>query len=149
VIPTGEVFKLSWVANLSRGARLISLEHEKNDHLLQVFDNISHAAKYLYYGRYDIKCTSIKDLKNGRNFSILELNGTGAEPHHMYGNGNNLLQAFKIIIHHWNVLFIIAKYNNKHGINYKTLREGIRFTKNANKHFNYLRQLDKKMPVFH
>ena len=27
---------------------------------------------------------SIEDLKNGKNFSILEFNGCGAEPNHIY-----------------------------------------------------------------
>lgn len=149
IIPTGQVFKLSWVANLSRGARLISLEKEKDESLLSVFDRLSHASKSLYYGRYDIKCTSVADLKEGKNFSILEFNGSGAEPHHMYGNGNNLLQAFKIINYHWKVLFAIAEYNHiKKGIKYPTLKEGLLFTKKANKHFKHLRELDAKMPVF-
>jgi hypothetical protein len=149
VIPAGELFKLSWVANLSRGARLVSLENEKDDALLQVFDEISHAAKQLYYGRYDIKCSSVEDLKKGRNFTILEFNGTGAEPHHMYGNGNNLFQAFRIISHHWQALYSIARYHYKHGVKYKTLKEGIQFTRRSNKHFNHLRELDKQMPVYH
>ncbi|MFN2456890.1 MAG: hypothetical protein ABR502_01705 [Chitinophagaceae bacterium] len=149
IIPAGEIFRLSWVANLSRGARLVSLEEEKDDNLLQVFDRISHASGNLYYGRYDVKCASVNDLKEGKNFSILEFNGTGAEPHHMYGNGNNLFQAFKIIVHHWHILFSIARYHNRQGVKCKTLTEGLGFTRRANKHFKHLRELDKKMPVFH
>lgn len=149
VIPQGEIFKLSWVANLSRGAQLISLEGEKDTELLNVFDNLSHTAKHLYYGRYDIKCQSIEDLKKAKNFSILEFNGTGAEPHHMYGNGNNFYQAVKIIIHHWQIMYSIARHHYKQGVQYKTLIEGLKFTRAANKHFNHLRELDSKMPVFH
>lgn len=149
VIPAGETFKLAWVANLSRGGKMVNIEHEKDDRLLKFFDDLSHSSKHLFYGRYDIKCTSVEDLKAGKNFSILEFNGTGAEPHHMYGNGNNLLQAFKIIMYHWNVLYHIARYHNKQGVPYKTLREGLRFTKASNRHFNYLRVLDATMPVYH
>jgi len=149
VIPAGEVFKLSWVANLSRGARLVSLEGEKDEQLLSVFDKISHSANHLYYGRYDIKCASIDDLKQGKNFSILEFNGTGAEPHHMYGNNNSFFEAVKIIVHHWNVLFTIARHHSKNGVSYNTVKEGINFTKTANKHFKKLRSLDRTMPVFH
>jgi hypothetical protein len=149
VIPEGKTYKLSWVANLSRGARLVSLEQEKDETLLQVFDGLSHAAKHFYYGRYDIKCASVDDLKKGKNFSILEFNGAGAEPHHMYGAGNNLLQAFKIIIQHWQVLFSIARYNRQQGIKYPSLWQGVSFTKRANRHFKKLRQLDATMPVFH
>lgn len=149
VIAAGEIFKLSWVANLSRGARLVSLEDEKDERLLQVFDNLSHRAKHFYYGRYDLKCSSVSDLKEGKNFYILEFNGTGAEPHHMYGNGNNLLQAFVIIVYHWNKLFTIARYHHKKGIKYPSLKQGITFTKKANRHFKKLRELDAQMPVFY
>jgi hypothetical protein len=148
VLPAGKVYKLSWVANLSRGGRLISLESEKDEKLLQVFDQLSYVTNHFFYGRYDIKCTSTDDLKAGKNFFILEFNGAGAEPHHMYGSGNNIFQAFKIIIQHWRVLFAIARSNNKNGVTYPTLRQGLRFTTRANKHFKILRQLDAKMPVF-
>src|SRR5215204_1749358 len=93
VLAAGERYPLSWVANLSRGARLVSLESEKDAQLLEVFDRISHLSRHLYYGRYDIKCASVSDLKRGKNFTILEFNGTGAEPHHVYGNGYSFLQA--------------------------------------------------------
>ncbi|MBD0279089.1 MAG: hypothetical protein ICV81_14180 [Flavisolibacter sp.] len=149
IVPSGEVFKLSWTANLSRGARLVNLEKEKDEHLLRIFDDISHRAKHLYYGRYDIKCTSVEDLKKGQHFTILEFNGAGAEPHHMYGNGYSLWQAFRIIGHHWQALFSIARYHHRQGVPYKTLREGLQFTRRSNKYFKHLRELDKKLPVFY
>lgn len=149
IIPEGVIFKLSWVANLSRGAKLVSLENEKSEQLLAIFNELSHSAKHLYYGRYDIKCKSVEDLAAGKNFSILEFNGTGAEPHHMYGNSNNFFQAVKIIVHHWHMLFRIAKYHNWQGVKYRTLSEGLRFTNKSNKHFKALRELDRVMPVFH
>jgi hypothetical protein len=143
IIPAGEIYRLSLVANLSRGGRLISLANEKDERLLKVFDDLSRHTKYFYYGRYDIKCTSIEDLKRG-NFSILEYNGCGAEPHHVYGAGNTLLQAYKIILHHWNVLYKISSYNHYQGIPYWKFREGYKFLKAAKKHFKVLKRLDAK-----
>ena len=104
VIPDGGIYILSHALNLSRGSRLVSLEHEKDERLLKVFDGLSNYTKQFYYGRYDIKCTSVEDLKAGKNFSILEYNGSGAEPHHAYGNGNTLWQAQKIFLHHWKII---------------------------------------------
>jgi hypothetical protein len=144
VLPAGEIFCLSPALNLSRGGKLVSLEHEKDDNLLKVFDGISHYTKSFFYGRYDIKCSSIKELKQGKNFSILEYNGCGAEPHHIYGNGNNLLQAYKIVLQHWNVLYKISRHNYKNGIPYWKYKEGMRFLKEAKKHFKVLKQLDLK-----
>lgn len=147
IIPEGEIYVLSHALNLSRGGRLVSLEGEKDEELLKVFDGLSHYTKHFYYGRYDIKCASISDLKQGKNFSILEYNGCGAEPHHIYGNGNTLVQAYKIVLHHWHMLYQISRYNYENGIPYWGFKRGSVFLKNAKRHFKMLKQLDKEFPI--
>jgi hypothetical protein len=142
ILSEGEIYTLSNALNLSRGGQLISLKHEKDERLLKVFDGLSHYTKYFYYGRYDIKCASIEELKEGKNFYILEYNGCGAEPHHIYGDGNTLLQAYRILLQHWAQLYRISKYNHKHGVAYWEFRRGWKFMKSAKKHFYMLRALD-------
>lgn len=142
VLPEGEVYCLSYALNLSRGGKMVSLAHEKDEKLAKLFDDLSHYSKYFYYGRYDIKCASIEDLKEGKNYSILEFNGSGAEPHHVYGSGNTLLQAYRIILHHWNVLYKISRYNHLRGIRYWEFKKGWKFLKEAKKHFSRLKELD-------
>lgn len=142
VIPDGQHYILSYALNLSRGGRLVSLEEEKDERLLQLFDKVSLHTKYFYYGRYDIKCASVESLKNGKDFSILEYNGCGAEPHHIYGNGNSLLQAYAIVLKHWKVLYKISAMNHRNGIPYWSYSRGMKFLKNAKAHFRILRQLD-------
>lgn len=143
-LPLGEVFCLSPALNLSRGGRLVSLAHEKDERLLQVFDDLSHHSGHFYYGRYDLKCLSIEDLKKGKNFSILEYNGCGAEPHHIYGDGNSLLQAYKILLHHWDVLYRISRQNHKNGIPFWEYKKGLNHLKKAKKHFRMLKRLDSQ-----
>lgn len=147
VIPLGEVFYLSRALNLSRGGKLVSMAHEKDERLLKIFDDLSHYAGHFYYGRYDIKCSSIEELKQGKNFSILEYNGCGAEPHHIYGNGNTLFEAYRIVLQHWKVLYAISKHNEKNGVQYWEFRKGYRFLRNAKKHFKQLKQLDLQTQV--
>jgi len=144
VIPAGEDYFLSYALNLSRGGRLISLEHEKDDRLLKVFDELSHYTKHFYYGRYDIKCASVEDLRQGKNFSILEYNGCGAEPHHAYGNGNTLIQAYKIFLHHWRILYRISAYNHRHGFPRWGFRRGMAYLKKGKANFRLIRQLDRE-----
>ncbi len=146
VIPEGEIFCLSYALNLSRGGKLVSLAKEKDDRLLQVFDSLSNYTNF-YYGRYDIKCASIEDLKQGKNFSILEYNGCGAEPHHAYGNNNTLLEAYRIFLHHWNIMFRISAYNNSHGIRYWSFRKGWQYLKQAKEHFRLIKKLDAETLV--
>jgi hypothetical protein len=147
ILPAGEVFRLSWAANLSRGGKLVSLAHQKDEKLLKVFDELSHYTKHFYYGRYDIKCASIEDLKDGKNFSILEFNGSGAEPHHVYGAGNTIWQAYKILLHHWQVLYKISKYNHQNGVRRWSFSQGWRFLKKARNHFKVLKRLDSQSPL--
>lgn len=142
IISEGEIYILSHAVNLSRGGKLISLAHEIDETLLKVFDEFSHHAKQFYYGRYDIKCSSVEDLKAGKNFSILEFNGSGAEPHHAYGNGNTLWQAHQIFLHHWKILYQISKYNNARGIKFWKFKHGWQFLKAARKEYNLLGKLD-------
>ena len=92
IIPEGESFILSYAGNHNRGARFIDLEHEIDEELHEVFDNMSLRTRHFYYGRYDIKCGSIEDLKKGKNFYILEFNGCGAEPNHIYDCNMTLLE---------------------------------------------------------
>ena len=147
VIAGGEIYCLSYALNLSRGGKLVSLAHEKDSRLLKVFDDLSNYSKHFYYGRYDIKCLSIEDLKEGNNFSILEYNGSGAEPHHIYGDGNNLIQAYRIVLHHWKVLYTISKLNHKSGQRYWKHRKGLNFLKRAKQHFRILKKLDATFEI--
>lgn len=142
VLANGERYCLSNALNLSRGGKLVSLATEKDEKLLQVFDGLSHYTKHFYYGRYDIKCSSVEELKEGKNFSILEYNGCGAEPHHIYGNGHTLLKAYQIVLQHWKVLYQISAQNSKRGVHYWGFREGLQFLRKAKRHFRMLKTLD-------
>lgn len=142
IVPAGEPYRLSHALNQTRGGRLVSLAHEKDARLLAVFDGLSHYAGHFYFGRYDLKCRSVEDLKAGQHFSILEFNGSGAAPHHVYGNGHSLLQAYRIILHHWNVLAKISRQNHRLGVPYWSFWDGWRFLKNSERHLRVLKKRD-------
>ncbi|HZV68510.1 MAG TPA: hypothetical protein VFG10_03170 [Saprospiraceae bacterium] len=141
ILREGDSYCLSYALNLSRGGKLISLENEKDDRLLNVFDDLSHHTGFLY-GRYDIRCSSVEELKEGKNYSILEFNGCGAEPHHVYGAGYTLWKACRILVHHWSVLDQIASYNHKKGIAYWSHQEALPFYRNVKFHLEKLKLLD-------
>jgi hypothetical protein len=146
VIPKGERYILTYAANLNRGAKFTDLAQLIDDDLLKIFDEISHRASF-YYGRYDIKCSSVEDLKQGKNFSILEFNGSGAEPNHVYNAGKSLFDAYAVFLHHWKVLYEISKYNKEHGIPYWPVMKGWRFLRAAKKHLKILEQSDTEILV--
>lgn len=147
IIPVSEIYYLSLALNLSRGGLLVSLEQEIDEQLLKVFDGLSDYTKQFYYGRYDIKCASVQDLKNGQCFSILEYNGCGAEPHHIYGNKNSLFRAYKIVLQHWKVLYQISSFNHKNGFPHWSFLKGYKFLQQSNKHFKLLKKMDATFEV--
>ena len=148
VLPEGEKFILSNASNRSQGGKLVSLAHEIDEKLLDLFDRISHHTKYFYYGRYDIKCTSIEDLKNGVGFRILEYNGAGAGIQHVYGNGLSLWKACLVILQHWKMLYRISAHNHKiNRIPYWEHGRGGKFLKAAKQNLELLKKLDREFPA--
>jgi hypothetical protein len=129
VLPEGEKYVLSYAANHNRGAHFIDLKNEIDDTLLAIFDKLSIEINDFFYGRYDILCTNVADLKQGQNFSILEYNGCGAEPNHFYDTGYTLGGAYKEILKHWKALYEISKYNKQQGIKPWPFMKGMKFRK--------------------
>ncbi len=143
ILPAGEKYVLSHAANHNRGAHFINLEKEISDKLVNFIDNISLSVNDFFYGRYDIMCTSVEDLKQGKNFSILEYNGCGAEPNHFYDTGYTLAGAYREILKHWKILYRISKYNNQQGIKYWPLFKGIKFLMATKRHYRIIREADE------
>jgi hypothetical protein len=142
VVPEGEIFYLSYAGNHNRGAHFTNLHKEIDDSLLKVFDGLSHYNGQFYYGRYDIKTTSIEDLKKGKNFSILEFNGCGAEPNHIYDCNMSIGSAYREILKHWKALYRISKYNHENGTHYWSFIKGYKHLKESSRHFKMLEKFD-------
>jgi len=143
VLLPGEKYMLSYAANHNRGAQFINLQNEIDDRLVSIFDKISIKLNDFFYGRYDIMCTSVEDLKQEKNFSILEYNGCGAEPNHFYDTGYTLMGAYKEILMHWKALYRISRYNYKQGIKYWPLMKGIKFLRATKKYNRRIKEADK------
>ncbi|HEX8061450.1 MAG TPA: guanitoxin biosynthesis heme-dependent pre-guanitoxin N-hydroxylase GntA [Cyclobacteriaceae bacterium] len=143
VLTDKEAFVLSDALNLSRGGRLVNINHEIDRQLLRVFDELSLYTNF-YYGRYDIRCNSIEDLKAGKNFSIIEFNGCGGEAHHVY-SGYSFFEACSILVEHWNILYDISMKNIQKGIKPWEYSKGAKFMLNSNKHINELMRLDASL----
>ena len=144
VLAEGERFRLSHVANLRNGAHFTNLTSRVNEQLVRLFDTISHSNQF-YYGRYDIKCHSIEDMLEGRNFYILEFNGAGSVPNHIFTGDFTLLGAYKEVLRHWKALYTISKANKAKGVEYWGLKKGYTFLQQSKRHFDVLKKLDKEL----
>ena len=129
----GEEFLVEPIGNHCRGTIFLNDNKMINKKLEESFDKICKDIKGFYFGRFDIRCKSYEDLENGKDFKILELNGAGAEPAHIYGPGISLWQAYRSIIYHLNILYKISKINHIKGVKYYSFKEGWNFIKNIKK----------------
>ena len=115
----GEKVNLSEIGNHSRGTFFKDGNYLIDEQLVQTFDEISKDIEGFFYGRYDIRCTGIEDLKQGKNLKIIEINGVAAEPAHMYDPfTSSYFKALKEIARHWRIIQQVAVANHNKGIPY-------------------------------
>ncbi len=145
IIPANEKYILSYAANHNRGAHFVDLKDEIDDELISVFDKLSISINDFFYGRYDIMCNSVAELKQGKNFTILEYNGCGAEPNHFYDTGYTLLAAYKEILFHWKHLYNICMYNRSQGVKPWPFMKGFKFRKYTRDLFRDMKAIDEKI----
>lgn len=123
IIPANKRVELVSIGNHCLGTTFLNYNHLINDKLNATFDSISKQIPGFYFGRYDLRCASEEDLENG-NIKIMELNGCGAEPSHIYHPGSSVWKAMSVLITHWNNLYRISKENHERGVPYLSLQEG-------------------------
>ncbi|PIB36576.1 hypothetical protein BFP72_14785 [Reichenbachiella sp. 5M10] len=125
----GQTVELVAIGNHCLGTTFLNANSLINERLITVIDQLSQKIDGFYFGRFDLRCRSIEDLYAGEHFKILELNGAGAEPAHIYHPGYSLVQAYRDIVHHLRVLADISLLNHSRGIPYMSWREGLREVK--------------------
>lgn len=123
IFAPGEKFVLNSIGNHCLGTTFLNGEHLINTKLSKTFDTISKQIEGFYFGRYDLRCASIEDLYDGK-IKIMELNGCGAEPAHIYHPGFSLWKAMRILSIHWKNIFLISMLNHKRGIAFTPFNEG-------------------------
>lgn len=120
----GEKVELVPYGNHARGAKFLDHSHLNDPELEYHIDNISKMIPGFYYGRLDVRYNSWEELRQGKALSIIELNGAGSEPTHIYDPHHSIFFAWKEIIRHWIMLLRISMRNHKNGIPYMRFREG-------------------------
>ncbi len=130
VLPAGHRLELESIGNHCLGTTFLNANHLITGRLNQSFDRISKQIPGFFFGRYDLRCATWADLENGR-VQILELNGCGAEPAHIYHPGASLRAAIKTLIRHWRTLYEISVENHHRGVPYLSLREARRYYRRA------------------
>lgn len=109
--------------NHSRGAKFLDYSHKITPALTTAIDDMCKQIKDFYFGRIDLMYENWESLEQGKNLIIIEVNGSGSEPTHIYDPKHSIFFAWKEIMLHWKYLYRVSKSNHSKGTPYMTLKE--------------------------
>ncbi len=112
----GEKVQIINIGTHSRGAVFLDGGWLKTKILEHKIDEICRGFEGFYFGRFDIKAGSFEDLKQAKNFKIIELNGVTSESTNIYDPKFSLTDAYRILFSQWRIAFEIGAENRKLGV---------------------------------
>ncbi|GLU42521.1 D-alanine--D-alanine ligase [Muricauda sp. NBRC 101325] len=124
VLKKGEEFILVPYGSHTRGAKFVDISPKINEELVKTIDAVCRQIDGFYYGRLDVLYHSFDDLSQGKNFSIIEINGAGGEATHIYDPKHSLFWAWKEVARHWGMLCEISMLNHQKGHPYLSFKDG-------------------------
>jgi hypothetical protein len=127
---SGQEVALEPIGNHNRGTKFINANHLIDDDLREVFVPLLQNMEGVNFGRFDLRAQSMKDLKQGRHFKVLEFNGVNAEPVHIYDPDYPVWKAYRDLWRQWQLLGRIALEQRKLGVDYCPTSEGWRAFRN-------------------
>ncbi|WP_421874705.1 hypothetical protein [Marinoscillum sp.] len=113
------------IGNHCRGTTFLNQTGQVTPPLNEAFNQLANEINGFYFGRFDLRCKSFEKLERLESFKILELNGAGAEPGHIYQPGYPLWKGYQAILQHLKLLAKVSRANHKRGVKYWTLKQGI------------------------
>lgn len=126
ILPRGEKLNLVPYGNHARGAKFIDESRWINPKLTDAINEMCLQIPGFYFGRMDVMYRTLSELEQGKNFSIVELNGAGSEPTHIYDPKHSLLFGWKELARHITYMYEISVENHKTGSPYLSHEEGMK-----------------------
>jgi hypothetical protein len=115
VLEAGERFRLVEAGNHCQGCIFLDGSDLLTEDLRARFDAISQRLPGFYIGRYDVRYRSDDELRAGRGFNIIELNGAASEATNIYDESNSLWSAYKTLYRQWERVYRIGAANRRRG----------------------------------
>jgi membrane protein DedA with SNARE-associated domain len=115
VLAPGETLRLVEAGNHAQGCIFRDGMRLWSKQLEARINAISEDLPGFYIGRYDVRFSSIEELRIGEGFTILELNGAASEATSAYDSGKSLRDAYRILFQQWELVFAIADENRRRG----------------------------------
>lgn len=115
ILEKEQILQLEYIAHRNRQCIFRNYNHINCPELLTTFSKISDQIEGFYFGRYDVKANSVEDLITGTNIKILEINGVGSQPIHIFDPAYSFLKTYLDLSRHWKLIYRISRENQKRG----------------------------------
>lgn len=111
----GEAVRLAFAGSHSRGAIFRNGTHLVTPAMQARFEALARGLPEFHFGRFDLRFADFAELQQGRGFTIVEINGAGAESTHIWDRRTSLLQAWRDLMRQYRWLFEIGAANRRRG----------------------------------
>jgi len=115
VLAVGEELKLVEAGNHAQGCIFRDGMRLCTPALTERIDAISQKLTGFFIGRYDIRYSSEADVRTGKSFQIIELNGAASEATSIYDARNSIFAAYRTLFQQWDLVFAIGAANRERG----------------------------------
>lgn len=115
ILASGEELKLVEAGNHAQGCIFRDGMRLNTPELAARIDEISQKLNGFFIGRYDLRYSNEDDLRAGRHFQIIELNGAASEATSIYDARNSLWSAYGTLFQQWDLVFSIGAANRRRG----------------------------------
>jgi hypothetical protein len=122
VPPAGETVQLVFAGNHCKGSIFANGEAEITPALTARIEEIARDIPDFHFGRFDVRYASLAELRRGAGFTIIEINGVGAEATHIWDPSTSLWRIWRDQLFHYGSAWAIARRMRARGAKTSGLR---------------------------
>jgi membrane protein DedA with SNARE-associated domain len=115
VPPAGALIRLATVGSNRVGGLYIAGNQYVTDAMTRRFDEIAKSIPEFHFGRFDIRFRTLDALQRGEDFSVIEINGAGAEAVHIWDPDCSVLEGYRVLFEQQRLMFTIGAANRDRG----------------------------------
>jgi hypothetical protein len=110
------------IGNHCRGTKFLDYNQLITPEMVKSFDKIQADLPGIYLFRLDLKVPSVSDLQAGKNIKILEINGVGSDPAHIFDPNTRFFEIWAAYFRLWKKIYEISTALHRQGVPYMTLK---------------------------
>jgi hypothetical protein len=111
----GQSTRLAFAGSHSRGAIFRNGNRFITPAMEAAVDAIARRIPEFHFGRMDVRFEDFEAVRQGHGFTIVEINGAGAESTHIWDRRTGLLEAWRDLMRQYQWLFEIGAANRRRG----------------------------------